>query len=252
MHISRTERPAGTPPYKAASAVILAEFGKLLISVLLAYRECKKAIKQERRRLLFPSLHGSGMLFDALESNLEPQADRGRPSRRGSATSVYRQEDLEEEKEALLPAMGSTASSAPMSKQTSSQSSTASYNKNALVSNTRRRESSTSSGTDDDDDSLPEYPGSPSDRLRCDFSTEHITPSEVVQRMKEDTFGPDWMKLSVPAFLFTGQSNLSYFASTNLSVPVFQITYQLKVSVTGLSFSLVFANVILHNAFIFM
>jgi len=59
---------------------------------------------------------------------------------------------------------------------------------------------------------------------------QKITREEIIQRMKEDTFDHDWLKLSIPAFLFTGQSNLSYYASSNLSVPVFQITYQLKVS----------------------
>ena len=57
-----------------------------------------------------------------------------------------------------------------------------------------------------------------------------ITFMEILYRMREETFGGDWLKLSIPAMLFTGQSNLAYYASSNLTVPVFQITYQLKAS----------------------
>ena len=65
----------------------------------------------------------------------------------------------------------------------------------------------------------------------------------------EDVFGSDWWRMAVPAVLFATQNNLmcvsnalqrlakamahtrpsSYFAARNLSVPVFQITFQVKV-----------------------
>lgn len=44
-----------------------------------------------------------------------------------------------------------------------------------------------------------------------------------------ECLGPGYMKLAIPALLFTIQNNLQYVASSNLSVPTFQITYQLKV-----------------------
>lgn len=224
MHISRTERPVGTPPYKPASAVILAELGKLLVSILLAYRECKRAIKQERERILsiFTS-DTTGALFDAAAESSGASAFK--IERRAATGSA------EEEKQSLLPSTEFAASSVPMSKRTSSQSSWSSSatdsGKNSL--NGAALHHRTSSSEEGEDELLREYPGSPSDRLRSDFQSEKITPGEVLRRMKEDTFGPDWLKLAIPAFLFTGQSNLSYFASSNLSVPVFQITYQLKV-----------------------
>ena len=45
-----------------------------------------------------------------------------------------------------------------------------------------------------------------------------------------DCLGEGYLKLAIPALLFTVQNNLQYVASSNLSVPTFQITYQLKVS----------------------
>lgn len=237
MHISRTERPAGTPPYKPASAVILAELGKLLVSVLLAYRECKRALKQERERVsssIFSSSR-SNLLFDASEQDTTEGAGYETPPTRArvAGADAGGQDGVEEEKEGLLHPQGRAQSFKPAlsrSNSYSSWSSAASDDKHGTGAGFHRTEGSTS----EDDDTLPAYPGSPPHRIRSDFRNEEITAKEAVQRMKEDTFGPDWMKLSVPAFLFTGQSNLSYFASSNLSVPVFQITYQLKIPATAL------------------
>ncbi|KAK4050569.1 hypothetical protein OIO90_005036 [Microbotryomycetes sp. JL221] len=50
----------------------------------------------------------------------------------------------------------------------------------------------------------------------------------------EDVFGSDWYKMAVPAVLFAVQNNLIYVAAKNLSVPVFQITFQLKTLITAL------------------
>lgn len=238
MHISRTERPAGTPPYKPASAVILAELGKLLVSLVLAYRECKRALRQERDRLSSTILSSSrsSLLFDASEQDPASRTGYETPPmrRRGSAgTKTPTQNDVEGSKEGplSLSSRGAAQTSSPMLTRSNSQSSwssSASNDKGSIDRDTLPKESV--DYHDSDDESLPGYPGTPPDRLRSDFQNEDITAKEVIQRMKEDTFGPDWMKLSIPAFLFTGQSNLSYFASSNLSVPVFQITYQLKVS----------------------
>lgn len=165
MHVSRTNRAPGVPLYKPAAAVILTECGKLLISVLLAWRECKQALKNEAK----PSL-----LFEA---------DRSQPS-------------------------------TPSGKEKTSTA-----------------DSKAARGEDEDQDefeaceALLRQPASASDSFVP-------AGSEILQRMREDVFGPDWTKLSIPAMLFTGQSNLAYYASANLSVPVFQITYQLKVGCT--------------------
>jgi UDP-sugar transporter A1/2/3 len=150
MHASRTDRAPGVPLYKPAAAVILTECGKLLISALLAWRECRTALKDEGR---------------------------------SKALSVGSGEPSPEEKQGLLDGKDSEEEEGLF----------------------RHSQESTRS--------IPESPN----------------PKAVLQRLKEDVFGPDWTKLSIPAMLFTGQSNLAYYASSNLSVPVFQITYQLKV-----------------------
>lgn len=60
-----------------------------------------------------------------------------------------------------------------------------------------------------------------------EFSADsHVPLSKVILR---ECLGPGYMKLAIPALLFTIQNNLQYVASSNLSVPTFQITYQLKV-----------------------
>jgi len=64
----------------------------------------------------------------------------------------------------------------------------------------------------------------------CEQERQDKEPSthEILERMKTETFSPDWFKLAIPAALFTGQGNLSYYASSNLSVPIFMLTYQLS------------------------
>ena len=47
--------------------------------------------------------------------------------------------------------------------------------------------------------------------------------------MRGNVFGKGWWKLAIPAVLFVFQANAQYVASGNLSVPLFQLAYQLKV-----------------------
>lgn len=48
MHISRTDRAPGVPPYAPAAAVIVTELGKLILSLLLAWREMRSTLIEER------------------------------------------------------------------------------------------------------------------------------------------------------------------------------------------------------------
>lgn len=54
-------------------------------------------------------------------------------------------------------------------------------------------------------------------------------PPTVLGTLASDIFGDGWWYMAVPALLFAVQNNLIYVAARNLSVPVFQITFQLKV-----------------------
>ncbi|KAG0145504.1 hypothetical protein CROQUDRAFT_63820 [Cronartium quercuum f. sp. fusiforme G11] len=62
-----------------------------------------------------------------------------------------------------------------------------------------------------------------------------------------DVFQEGWWKLSVPAVMFVVQNNLQYVAASNLSVPLFQITYQLKILTTALC-SVILLHRTLHKS----
>ena len=51
----------------------------------------------------------------------------------------------------------------------------------------------------------------------------------------------DWSRLAVPSVLYTIQNSLQYTAMSNLSAPVFQVCYQMKIITTAL-FSVVLLN----------
>jgi UDP-sugar transporter A1/2/3 len=44
----------------------------------------------------------------------------------------------------------------------------------------------------------------------------------------------DWLKLTVPSMLYTLQNSLQYFSMTQLSAPVFQVIYQMKIVTTAI------------------
>lgn len=70
-------------------------------------------------------------------------------------------------------------------------------------------------------------------------------PSAPLWRiMLRECLGEGYMKLAIPALLFTIQNNLQYVASSNLSVPTFQITYQLKIPFTALCSVLLLGRVL--------
>ena len=193
MHISTAYRLPGQPAYKPASAVLLTEIGKLLCSLLLAYRECHQLILLERNISRRGGSNGE-VLFSALpqdDNNIEMTPARSsmngahRFSKDGSSSDDFTRTHRHTSSKSPPPA----ASPANLPKSISTSGNTRPY----------------------EPQSRPTY-------------------SDVVQRMKTETFSGDWLKLSIPALLFTVQGNLAYYASSNLSVPVFQITYQLKVS----------------------
>ena len=138
MHISRTDRAPGVPPYAPAAAVIVTELGKLVLSLMLAWRETRSTLKEERdtgarEQLLARILPGTASVEDARDG----------------------------EKRSLL-----------LSKEEQEQ-----------------------------------------EQVQEDVSTTTVTQSsaarpsntEIITRIREDTCGPGWTQLSVPALLFTCQ-----------------------------------------------
>ena len=142
MHISRTDRAPGVPPYAPAAAVIVTELGKLVLSLMLAWGETRSTLKEERdagsrEQLLARILPGTASVADAQDG----------------------------EKRSLL-----------LSKEEQKQE-------------------------------------QDQEQVREDVSTTTVTPSsaarpsntEIITRIREDTCGPGWTQLSVPALLFTCQ-----------------------------------------------
>ncbi|KAK4056347.1 hypothetical protein OIO90_002490 [Microbotryomycetes sp. JL221] len=78
------------------------------------------------------------------------------------------------------------------------------------------------------------YPNRPSLLLPSSTVIEDVADSDWWRTLLEATFGRDSWKLAIVAGLFTLQNNLQYLASGNLSVPLFQLAYQLKIPATAL------------------
>lgn len=54
-----------------------------------------------------------------------------------------------------------------------------------------------------------------------------ISHDEFINNMR------DWLKLTVPSILYTLQNSLQYFSMSQLSAPVFQVLYQMKIVTTA-------------------
>lgn len=61
------------------------------------------------------------------------------------------------------------------------------------------------------------------------FGTLLLLESDIWHIMISQIFSQGWWKLAIPSGLFVFQANAQYVASGNLSVPLFQLAYQLKV-----------------------
>ncbi|KAM0789843.1 hypothetical protein ACM66B_006690 [Microbotryomycetes sp. NB124-2] len=78
------------------------------------------------------------------------------------------------------------------------------------------------------------YPNRPSLVVSASTAAEDVVDGDWWRTLVEITFGRDSWKLAIVAGLFTLQNNLQYVASGNLSVPMFQLAYQLKIPATAL------------------
>ncbi|SCZ92521.1 BZ3500_MvSof-1268-A1-R1_Chr5-2g07939 [Microbotryum saponariae] len=216
LHISQAKASPGERSYKASSAVLLTELGKLLLSLLLALRDVWKeraTLLAPRHALPSPELYSSGYENGKDKYSLPPDAAppesrRHTLRRRSSAISL----DLRiEHNEKVRRLSGKSALAAFQWPRT-------------MLS------------------PVPDMKGSP---LLCG-SPEIVKrlndPTLWTRRRRlglramlwEDIFGSDWWKMGIPAVLFAVQNNLIYVAARNLSIPVFQITFQIKTVVTAL------------------
>lgn len=213
MHISRTQRAPGTPSYNPAAAVLLTEVGKLLCAVVLAVREVRAVLLEERQEELEAA---------ASEDDRDFFSSGRDSSRRGSHEG-----EKEPEKRGLWISMPSDKDHDDAASQADTEATAMSRQGSSLSV-----ASSSSTLLADAPERERFFPQSPP--LAGESSSAPITLSTILRRIKQETTAPGWYMLAVPALLFTCQANLSYFASSRLSVPVFQVTYQLKIPATAL------------------
>ncbi|KAL7006558.1 hypothetical protein EMMF5_003979 [Cystobasidiomycetes sp. EMM_F5] len=76
-------------------------------------------------------------------------------------------------------------------------------------------------------------------RSRC--ASRSVSIAARLARMRREFLSPDLFTLAIPAIFFTFQNNAQYVAAANLSVPAFQVSYQLKIPSTAL-FSILLLN----------
>ncbi|GAA6029995.1 hypothetical protein JCM8097_009206 [Rhodosporidiobolus ruineniae] len=234
LHVSQSHLRPGQAPYKASSAVLLTELGKLVLSLLLALRDTLK----ERATLLRPRHNlPSPELYAAGEAQIDKEFWRDDPHDTSSSPSdpLLSQQNRLRRRSSIhrTPSFAVTLDTgSPKSPRS-----------------TRFPETSTLATFQ-----WPHKPISPlvAEKLGKVSPEGSPTPDPKVLKMLddpvlwlrrrrmgvaamlwEDIFGGDWWKMAVPAVLFALQNNLIYVAARNLSVPVFQITFQLKTLITA-------------------
>lgn len=74
------------------------------------------------------------------------------------------------------------------------------------------------------------YPSRPTLTISSSTALDDLFDQDWWLSLKDTVFGKGCWQLAVIAGLYTIQGNLQYVASGNLSVPMFQLAYQLKVS----------------------
>ncbi|KAK4052095.1 hypothetical protein OIV83_002389 [Microbotryomycetes sp. JL201] len=239
LHVSQA---SGGRSYKASSAVLLTELGKLVLSVLLALRDASKeraALHKPRHTLPSPELYAMG--DEILRKDLYSDDPYN------SAPPTI---EIDRAPEPTSASHARGLSRNQLRRRSSAQAHMDTLNVTLDVINNKLAPRK-----------FPEYSSlhafqwprpqlSPIISEKC--TPENSPNLEVVQRLSdpelwirrrrlglpamlwEDVFGSDWYKMAVPAVLFAVQNNLIYLAAKNLSVPVFQISFQLKTLITAL------------------
>ncbi|OAW00050.1 hypothetical protein PTTG_07377 [Puccinia triticina 1-1 BBBD Race 1] len=254
MHLSRTGQQQSN--YRASSAVVMAELFKLLISLVLAFHN--SLVCQPKQPASRPSPHSRfEPQFDSLAEESE---DDSRPVGNQQQTGAGSMEDQNdrrrpeesrwnEESDQLISDMISQIQSHTSKTRERTMSSEV-----YLPSQTgKRRRLISGSGTTSPDKPAVQFvsPARPSPdhshRMSVQASpqltrlSQTYAPAQPLVRLldaldhlRASVFSQDWFLLAIPAVMFVIQNNLQYLAASNLSVPLFQITYQLKILTTAL------------------
>ncbi|GAA5936902.1 hypothetical protein JCM3775_002739 [Rhodotorula graminis] len=244
LHVSQAQLRPGQAHYKASSAVLLTELGKLVLSLVLALRDTLK----ERATLLAPrhALPSPELYSVATDVGVDDPAGKDpydtTPSDASHRPLLHAQHyqsrrSLRRRSSARAPSFSVTFDGpdsnpiSPIRSQFPERSTLAKFQwPHKLISPTVAEKLGKVS---------PEGAPQPDPKVMRMLDDPRLWLRRrrmgVVRMLWEDVFGGDWWKMAVPAVLFALQNNLIYVAARNLSVPVFQITFQLKTVVTAIT-----------------
>ncbi|GAA5923893.1 uncharacterized protein JCM15063_005492 [Sporobolomyces koalae] len=242
LHVSQANLKPGQHQYKASSAVLLTELGKLIISALLALRDTLK----ERATLLAPrhplptrELYMTSSEEDLLSPDpITPprsisEGHRPAPTTRPDAHLRRRSSaNLQQTLQVTLDMDGTGSASTPPKKLPEFKTLASFQWPHKPISPRLTEKLRKYAREMEDEKELAE----PLVRKILDDPNMWVRRRRmgILRMLSEDIFGSDWFKMCVPAVLFALQNNLIYIAARNLSVPVFQITFQLKTLITAL------------------
>ncbi|GAA6061178.1 hypothetical protein JCM10212_002391 [Sporobolomyces blumeae] len=242
LHVSQANVKPGQAQYKASSAVLLTELGKLIISLLLALRDTLKErakLLAPRHPLPTPELYLTPSEEDLLTPDpitpprsISEASSNGRGHRR---TSTLRRRSSVQLSQSTLDVTLDMDGDADGGKKLPEFRSLAAFQwphkpiSPKLTEKLRKYAREMEMGE-------KEEVQEPLVRKILDDPQMWVRRRRlgVLKMLVEDIFGSDWYKMCVPAILFALQNNLIYIAARNLSVPVFQITFQLKTLITAL------------------
>ncbi|GAA5974127.1 hypothetical protein JCM11641_003450 [Rhodosporidiobolus odoratus] len=233
LHVSQAHLAPGQAQYKASSAVLITELGKLVLSLLLALRDTIKeqaTLFAPRHKLPSPELYASGAAAsekdlyrdDPYDTTPPPSAPLLQPNHLRRRSSVARNSTFSITLEMDDP----SASGVTRFPESSSLASFKWPHKPISGQVTEKLRKISPDGVAPADPKVLKLLDDPRLWLRR-------RRLGVVRMLWEDIFGGDWWRMAVPAVLFALQNNLIYIAARNLSVPVFQITFQLKTLITA-------------------
>ncbi|KAI5481071.1 UDP-galactose translocator, glycosyltransferase family 47 protein [Pseudohyphozyma bogoriensis] len=233
LHLSQSQSKPGQQPYKASSAVLITELGKLFLSFLLALRDTvreRRLLRRPVHNLPSPELYASGeevhqgdLYKDDPYDVVPPYTPVAKPLPRNSLTTSFN--NLRRRSSALIPSLSITFEGKPV--DPSQEKTKLRFPELATFAWPRP----SLSPVLDEKEASPELL-----QLKSDEPVLWKRRNETIAGLLyTDVFGSDWWKMALPAVLFAIQNNLIYVAARNLSVPVFQITFQLKTLITALA-----------------
>ncbi|KNZ55445.1 hypothetical protein VP01_2676g2 [Puccinia sorghi] len=254
MHLSRTTQQSTS--YRASSAVVMTELCKLVISLVVAlydsFHHTMPATPRPSPRSRFEPQFEDVTEEDAEDGEVDGhyRGTEALPDGERRTASKEEEEEEEEEEEPRWKEECGELISATQSRHERAISSEV-YMPSSQTG--KRRRLISGNGTTSPDKPALQLASQPrpddhSYRMSVQASpllarlnrhplSKPLFSSRLplaLRHLHASIFGQDWRLLSIPALLFVLQNNLQYLAASNLSVPLFQITYQLKILTTAL------------------